>query len=344
MSGSDSGKATTDRALARQWELLKNHLPSGGPGLTARDLCDRLAEAGIKVSKRTVERDLLQLSEHFPLCRNTSSVPNGWYLLKSFCLDVPSLSLTECLSVSLMEDLLLQLMPSSLVSPLHGKFALARSKLAVLPSFPHARWRELLRYVPPGMPMIPPAILPSVLLAIQESLLGQCQLLVDYQSAGAEETKPLTLHPLALIQQGARSYLVATAFEYPDPKLYALHRMASATLISTPSQRPTGFSLDAYLASGAAQFGVSGTIRLKACIGDALKCLLEETPISTDQNIATRSGKHTLTASVPDSWQLEFWIRSQGTEITVLQPLSLRRRIIAALQASLAHYSQSAIS
>jgi len=57
---------------------------------------------------------------------------------------------------------------------------------------------------------------------------------------------------------------------------------------------------------------------------------LEETPVSNDQKITIRAGLHTLTATVPDSWQLHFWIRSQGAAITVLKPASLRESIIAA--------------
>jgi predicted DNA-binding transcriptional regulator YafY len=335
---SDTGKASTNKALARQWEILRNHLPSGPPGRTASEICKRLAAAEIVVSKRTVERDLNQLELLFPLVCNDKSVPHGWYLLKNFCFDVPGLDLTECLSLCLMEDLLHQLMPPALTTPLQGKFELARTKLDALPSQSHARWREWLRYVTPGLPVIPPTILPNVLHAIQQALVDQQQLLVDYQNAAIDQTKALTLHPLAFIQQGARSYLVATAFDYQEPKLYALHRMASASLLKTPIKRPTGFSLDAYLASGAAQFGAGGTIQLKARIGDTLAHLLEEAPISKDQNISTRAGIRTLTATVTDSWQLHFWILSQGAQITVIQPTALRKTIVSALKKSLANY------
>lgn len=113
---------------------------------------------------------------------------------------------------------------------------------------------------------------------------------------------------------------------------------ASATVLDEPAQRHKGFSLDTFLASGAAQFGTGSTIALKARVADDLARLLEETPISKDQKITTRSGVHTLTATVMESWQLHFWLRSQGPGITVLKPAALRNEIIAALEKTLACY------
>lgn len=136
----------------------------------------------------------------------------------------------------------------------------------------------------------------------------------------------------------AQSYLLASAFDYEQPHLYAIHRIASATVLDEPARRPKGFSLDSYLAGGGAQFGSGAAVTLKARLSEGLARLLEETPISKDQKITTRSGVHTLTATVQESWQLHFWILSQGPAITVLKPVALRRKIIADLEATLAAY------
>lgn len=333
MPGSDH-----ETTIARQWELLKNHLPPRPPGKTSRELRDLLETAGHNVTKRTIERDMEELSRIFPITRNEKSIPYGWHWSETACFDVIGMDLSEAVSLGLMEDVLRQIMPPAFLSALEGKFSLAREKLAALPKIPHARWKELVRYVPPGMPFIPPSLAPGVLPAIQEALLHQRQLQVIYLKADAEEAKEYILHPLSLIQQGARSYLVATTFGYDTPYQYALHRMASATVLDEPVKRPKGYSLDAFIDSGAAQFGSGETITLKARVDDNLARLLEETPISKDQKITRRSGVHTLTAIVPDSWQLHFWIRSQGSAITVVKPVSLRKSIIASLKETLGNY------
>lgn len=337
MPGSDH-----ETTIARQWELLRNHLPSRPPGISSRVLRERLEAAGHNVSKRTIERDMEELSRIFPIVRNENGTPPyGWHWRENARFDVLGMDLSEAVSLGLMEDVLRQIMPPAFLSALEGKFSLAREKLAALPKIPHARWADLVRYVPPGLPFIPPTIAPGVLPAIQEALLQQRQLQVVYLSAGADTSKEQTLHPLSLIQQGARSYLLATAFHYENPILYAIHRMASATVLDDPVKRPKGFSLDTYLASGGAQFGTGSKIVLKARVTDELARLLHETPISKDQKITTRSGVHTLTATVQESWQLHFWLLSQGAAITVLKPVALRMQIIAALESSLSHYKKS---
>jgi predicted DNA-binding transcriptional regulator YafY len=253
--------------------------------------------------------------------------------------DILGMDLSEAVSLGLMEDVLRQLMPPAFLSALEGKFSLAREKLAALPKIPHARWADLVRYVPPGLPFIPPAVAPGVLPTIQEALLQQRQLQVVYLSAGSDAAKEQILHPLSLIQQGARSYLVATAFDYEQPLLYAIHRIASVTVLDEPALRPKGFSLDAFLASGAAQFGSGGAIVLKARVSDDLARLLDETPISKDQKITTRSGVQTLTATVMESWQLHFWILSQGPAITIQKPVALRKEIVSKHKEALANYT-----
>jgi hypothetical protein len=67
--------------------------------------------------------------------------------------------------------------------------------------------------------------------------------------------------------------------------------------------------------------------------------ILRETPISPSQSLDTRDGVHTLTATVRDSWQLGFWLLSQGPAIVVLKPGALRRRLISVLTKTLAAYT-----
>ncbi len=336
MPGSDH-----ETTLARQWELLRNHLPSRPPGKSSLQLRDALATAGHDVTKRTIERDMHELSRIFPITRNERSAPFGWHWMENARVDILGMDLSEAVSLGLMEDVLRQIMPPAFLCALEGKFSLAREKLAALPKIPHARWADLVRYVPPGLPFIPPALAPGVLPAVQEALLRQRQLQVGYLRAGSESATERTLHPLSLIQQGARSYLVATDSHFEDPRLYAIHRIASATVLDEPALRLKGFSLDAFLATGAAQFGSGGAIVLKARVSDDLTRLLDETPISKDQKITTRTGVHTITATVMESWQLHFWILSQGPAITVLKPVALRKQVIASLESSLSQYKET---
>lgn len=69
---------TTRHTIARQWQLLKL-LPARHPGLSSTQLQLALDKAGYKASKRTVERDLNDLSQVFPLHCNNKGMPYGWH-------------------------------------------------------------------------------------------------------------------------------------------------------------------------------------------------------------------------------------------------------------------------
>jgi predicted DNA-binding transcriptional regulator YafY len=322
---------------SRQWELLKL-LPSRQPGKTARQLHEQLGTAGHEVGKRTVERDLSELSRIFPIASNEISIPYGWYWKPGARVDFPGIDLAEAVSLGLMEDILRQLIPQNLVQALEGRFAAASDKLKALPKNRLAKWADLVRYLPPGLPLLKPAIDPEVSRAVQEALLQRQQLKVTYRGPGSDP-KELVLHPLGFIQLGERSYLLATTFNYPNVVYYALHRMQTAEILDEPAKRPADFSLDDYLARSGGQFGDGKMITLKANLTDNLAGILRETPLSLDQKITTRAGKINLTATVKDSWQLHFWIQSQGPFITVLQPSALRKFLIASLQSTLTNYS-----
>lgn len=329
--------ANHETTLARQWELLKM-LPSRGPGITSRDIRDRLEHAGHDVSKRTIERDLSELSRVFPILSNEISKPFGWLWKPGARVDFPGIDLAEAVSLGLLEDLLRQMIPPSFTEALEGRFAAAREKLKALSQNRHAKWSDLIRYEAPGLPLRKPSIHPDVSRVVQEALMRKLQLKVHYRAPGSTTNKELLLHPLAIIQKGERAYLLATAFDYADVFHYALHRMHAAETLVEPAKRPAHFSLDTFLAQGGGQFGNGKTISLKAHLTDNLAAILLETAISSDQKITTRAGKNTLTATVKDSWQLHFWILSQGAAITVVQPSALRKEIIGKLQAALANY------
>lgn len=63
--------------LLRLLTMLR-HIPQHPQQITAKELTERLEADQFEVSKRTVERDLLSLSEIFSLISNERSRPYGW--------------------------------------------------------------------------------------------------------------------------------------------------------------------------------------------------------------------------------------------------------------------------
>jgi predicted DNA-binding transcriptional regulator YafY len=283
---------------------------------------------------------LLDLSNPFPILCNDKGKPYGWYWDPGASANLPAITLAEALSLRLVEDLLKPLLPQAILTSLQAHFNQAQAKLKTLQQDNAvAHWQDKVRHVPPALPLLPPSIDADVLDTVQQALLYDQQVEVDYETAHADKHYRQTLHPLALVQRGPITYLVATAFNYQDIRLYALHRMHNATASDQPVKRPADFNLDAYIASGALQFG-EGTLQLKAWVSADLADYLSETWLSKDQTLQAVDDGYQLTTTVSDSWQLRWWIRSQGTAIVVLDPVGLREEILEDLKATLNSYSE----
>ncbi|MCG7651848.1 WYL domain-containing protein [Alteromonas sp. MmMcT2-5] len=319
---------TERNTLSRQWEILRL-LPSVGVGISARELVERLTSLGFNVSKRTVERDLNELSRQFPLLCNDKSRPYGWRWMDNASFDIPNLSISDCVSLAITEEVIAPLLPPSVLRPLKPRFEYAKKHLQEA-NRDHAlaQWTDKVAIRTPSMPLLPPAIDGQILNIIQSALLDDKQVKVVYSGVWAEEAKTLVLHPLGLIQRGKILYLAATAFSYKDVRLYALQRINVAEQLKENIDKPVNFSLQHYIDSGAAEFRLSGDIAFEARIHRSVINYLFETPLSHDMQVKeTNTDWLDLTATVKDSWQFRWWLRSQGSSIEVLAPTNLRQTI-----------------
>lgn len=316
--------------IARQWQLLRL-IPIFKPGATAAELTGKLADNGYPTSKRTVERDLTELEQIFPIACNNKGRPYGWYWRRGVDLSLPSVELAEALSLTLLEQFLARMLPLSLWRSFQARLTHAREKLNALSEGNEtARWADKVSYVSPSLPLKPPEIDEGVLECVQKALLEDRELEVTYQRPGHGEGKSQTLNPLGLIQRGPLTYLVATAYKYEDIRYYALHRMHSAELGLEPAFHPVEFDLAEHIAAGHGHFvpyDSEGDIKLEARVLPELAEMLEETPLSDDMATSGDPEMPTIKATVPDTWQLRWWILSQGARIEVVKPAKLRNEI-----------------
>ncbi|MCL4410366.1 MAG: WYL domain-containing protein [Firmicutes bacterium] len=331
---------TSRKTLTRQWELLKA-LPSRPPGYTARELTERLNLDGFAVSKRQVERDLNELSATFAICCNDKSAPYGWYWAKDATTDIPGLSAAEALSMHLMETVVTPLLPASVVNVMAPRFKQAKNKLQSISSQSVlADWVDKVAHVPPVLPQLPPQVDANVLDTVQHALLFEKQLQVRYYAATKDTVKQHVINPLGLVQRGVATYLVGCVEPHQTPHLFAMQRMQQAESLDAPARVPEGFTLSGYLSEGGMQFSDGQFIQLSARIRKAIVLNLEESPLSDDQHItATESPDwYEMSVTVPDSWQLRWWVMSLGEMIRVDAPLELREEIKARIQEALRHY------
>jgi predicted DNA-binding transcriptional regulator YafY len=340
---SKNRKSHEHSAVIRHWCLLRI-IPRYPKKITAREAQKSLASHDIEIAKRTIERDLQALSEIFPITSDERDKPYGWSWQKNApSFDIPGLSSTEALAIKLVEEYLRPLLPASITDQLKPHFHAADEALRKSPkSAKTAAWTRKIHIVPPAQPLLLPKIKAEVQHNIYEALLQDRQMEVLYLRRGDAGPVNYTLHPLAVVQRGAVTYLVATIFDYKDAHLFALHRFRDISILNEPAHRSPDFDLNEYVASGAFGFGDGKTIRLQALFTHDAAEHLHETPLSTDQVLKLQDDDHIkVTATVADTPQLRWWLLGFGDAVEVLAPKRIRSAVAATALAMSRRYCGS---
>ena len=322
--------ATNQYSLLRQWHMLRM-VPRAPLRISAKELCERLCTAGFVVAKRTVERDLQELSTVFPIVVDDGVKPYGWNWLRDASrFDLPGLTLPEALTLTLVEQHLRHHLPPSAVDALGPHFqSAARTLSAVEDTAPPRAWLSKVRSVEPLQPLLAPRMDEECQRTIYLALMHDRQLKLHYRKRDAEARAVYpSVHPLAVVQRGGLVYLVCMFAGYDDVRTLALHRVQHAEALYEPARRKPGFDIDAYIASG--QFGViaGDPITLRAVFTRAAGEHLFETPLSADQVLTPDAhGRLRLAATVPHTRALLWWLLGFGEGVVIEEPAALREEI-----------------
>lgn len=318
-------------SLFRQWHMLRA-VPRYPQKVTAQALRQTLYDQGFDVTERTVQRDLTELSDVFPLIADEREKPFGWSWQKDARnFDLPGLTLQESLTFVLAEQHLSGLLPSSILEQLQHYFGAAHRRLDGEPQPHHCRsWLDKVRTVPPTQPLLQPDIDPRVHDVISEALLHEKQVLVSYRRRGSELAVEYRIHPLALVQRDTVIYLHVRIRDYPDTRILALHRIQSATLTDDRVDYPENYQVDETIKAGVWGFGNGELAQVKLLFKKGCADHLHETRLSADQNISTRDdGCVEIVASLAITPQLTWWLLGFGDGVEVLAPKSLRNKFAA---------------
>lgn len=321
--------------LARQWAILRL-IPREPRAISAADLHVRLKDMGFGCSRRTVERDLNQLESFgFGLTCDDTAVPNLWYWYKDAGLNLPAMTVSDALLLTMVRDYLAPILPPTVTAVLEPQFKTAEDLLeSTSKTNPMATWRDKVVSIPAMQRLIAPEVTTGVMDEVANALIHQCKLSVTYRSRSAGKLSELTLNPLGLVQRGQVFYLVATTGDYSDVRLYALHRInipkaLPDAITAVDGFDPAGFDLHDYVAKGFADFGRGEEVVLELLTSPGLTDHLQECRLSLDQVIepvATNTREETdatngwsrIRATVQDTQQLHWWLRGLGDGVKVV--------------------------
>ncbi|MBU2647755.1 WYL domain-containing protein [bacterium] len=322
-------KETTMRCLA----MLKM-IPRAPVDIDVDTIAEKLSDQGYDVTRRTIQRDLVKLSNPFPIFeeKKEGSRANYWSWSEgSEAFDIPEMTPLAALTFTLVESFLRDVLPRTVLNYLNPHFKRARSLLDKLQSTHFGRWHEKIRILPRGQALKPAALKPEVLETVYKALMQERQFQATYRMKGAEETKSYVIHPLGMVFRNEIIYLVCTLWNYTDVKQMALHRFETAELLDQSRQVPPKFDLDAYIGTGEFSYPVRETsIKLRAVFDPLAAAHLFETPLADDQTLTqTDNGKVELRATVKNTAELQWWLLGFGDRVEVLKPKKLRAEFSA---------------
>jgi len=320
-------KKATD-TLSRQWTMLK-HVPTHPRSISTKDIHQYLRDEGHDTTLRTIQRDLERLSNEFPLTDIQEGREKRWQWAQgAHALEIPSMPPSTALVFQLVQQYLSPLLPKSTLDLIKPYLNRATE---VMKSSNFAGWRKNVKMLSRGPRLIAPKVSTNIRDVVYESLMEKRRFKVSYQTRKADEKKEYVVNPLGLVIKEGITYLVCTLWDYKDFKQLALHRMHSAKLLDEPAVRTRGFDLDTYIEQDSG-FGylVSGNqLKLKIRMETGAAYHLYESKLANDQTIKIIDENSVeITATVPDSHEMRWWLMGFGDLVEVLEPKALRTEFV----------------
>jgi predicted DNA-binding transcriptional regulator YafY len=260
---------------------------------------------------------------------------------------IPPQNEDHSLALLMLQKRLKEELPPATLECLEPYFDLARQRIENLgPGNRYLRWQNKVINRPPTQFLSPAKPKKSVQDTVLRALHEDCQLRLMYRRRETPDPVERRVHPLGVVLRGPVSYLVATIDDHPDIRLMAMHRIESAELLRDRKVSvPKGFKLASFVEKGGVDFAdhtiASGEIiKLEVEFDAHVVQHLVDSPMSDDQTIQGLNEKWSrLTASVPDTQQLRWWLLGFGPRVKVIAPVILRDWVASEHQGAVQLYT-----
>lgn len=306
--------------------------------MTARDLAGRL-----EVSERTICRDMEALSGAGVPVLAERGQGGGWSLIGGYQTNLTGLNRSEIEALFLGK-------PTQLLADLglaEASAAALAKLLAALPSISRhsaefVRQRiyidgEGWRAVEEKVPHLP---------LLQQAIWHERQVAMSY-GQGENGVVERLVHPLGLVAKGHVWYLLAMVDgdEGGQIRTYRVSRIREARMNDASGKRPEGFDLPSYWQESVTRFraGLPRYVAGLRVTQEALD-LLRRTPYARIQDVgsADESGWRPVSVDFETEDDACRVILGLGSQAVVLEPATLRQRVVVLLRDVLSLYSDEA--
>jgi predicted DNA-binding transcriptional regulator YafY len=338
-----TGLVMSTSTTLRHLEMLRKIPVYPGTLISTTDLHQHLIEEGFEVSKRTVERDLLKLTDIGGLYSNESAEGNSWGSIGEGHSKKSAMQPTEALMLVLSEKLLLQTMPIEYAQRIEARIEKAKSLLNSGNTL--RKWQDKLQVISDGYPLInnDSMLADATREIIYECVLKENQINIRYQAKGNGAAFNYCLNPLGLIIRGQSHYLVATKITSPEkPLLFLFHRIKSADNRYEKICIPSSFTLGKYFDKNPSGWILkegdeTETVELKVK-GYALDTLKNNRLADDQQLTSTTTEWVEVRFKCIPTYDLVAWILRYGADVICEGPANVRDYIKKTLQQTLMQY------
>jgi predicted DNA-binding transcriptional regulator YafY len=313
--------------ILRQWAMLRA-LPRAPRKISVQALLEHLADAGFTTTDRTLQRDLLYLSDLFPISCDDAK-PKGWFWSElAVSIELPGMDVHTALTLVIIEQSVTQVLPSSTYRHMQSWFEQARKVINSAPA-KFSNWKSRICVIDRRMLFVTPKTDPLVQNVVYDGLLNGLQIEVTYLAISSNDpAKTYTVSPLGLVIRDRLVYLVCTVKTYKAPRLLAIHRIQSARLLENKVRSSSNIEIVDIAQKALSITQNDKNINLQLIVSPLIKKYLQEAPLSSRQTVVRYDDTSFLiSADVQDSQQLRSWIRSLGNEAIVVKPNYLRQQL-----------------
>lgn len=209
-----------------------------------------------------------------------------------------------------------------------------------------ARWLQKIAVAPAVLPFCPPHVDAGIRQAVHQALLLETRLKMTVARHPTGRQEECEVSPLALVQQGVRTYLIAKPVDKPGAQRFLLARILQARQTLGAHEKPADWDLEKFLKQGIGYpvfpeeyYGRMEELVLKV---GADTQWIKETPLAPNPVIRNcEDGSYYFKVSLPMTESLCHWLLSMSFHVKVIEPAYLAERIRGDLQRSLDMYGQA---
>ena len=210
-------KESQDRDTLHRLLAMLQLIPRYPNKITTTELQARLATNGFDIDVRSIQRDLIKLSEKFGLACDEDVKPKLWFwMAKTEQLSLPPMEPQAALVLYMAEQHLASLLPASTIDYLTPWFKQA-ARVLDLQGNRLSKWRSKVRVLEQGQPRLAPTFDRKVDAVITQGLLEDRRVSVKYQPRGQTKINEYDISPLGFVVRNQVIYIVCTCLLYTSP-------------------------------------------------------------------------------------------------------------------------------